>query len=165
MSEPFLGELKLVSFNFSPKGWAMCNGQLMAINTNQALFSVLGTTFGGDGRVTFGIPNLQGRTPVGAGQGVVLGEMAGESSHTVTLSEIPTHIHVIQAAGTANTDAAPGNLLGGQGAGAFATPTNLVAMNPAMLAAVGGSQPHPNQQPFLVMTWIIALQGIFPSQN
>lgn len=165
MSQPYLGELKLVSFNFAPRNWVMCNGQLMAINQNQALFSLLGTTYGGDGRITFALPNLQGRTPVSTGQGITLGQTAGEASHTLTVSEFPAHTHLVQAAGTANTPAVSGNLPGGQGVAAFASASNLVAMNQATLSPAGSSQPHNNLQPYLVMNWIIALQGIFPSRN
>jgi microcystin-dependent protein len=169
MSEPFLSELKLVSFNFAPKGWTMANGQLMAINQNQALFSLLGTTYGGDGRVNFGLPNLQGRVPIHMGNGFVLGELGGEANHTLTITELPTHLHFLQgvnSAFTANTPPA-NNLLSNAASnlGVYGAANNLGTMLPASLGNVGGSQPHPNQSPYLVMTWIIALQGIFPSQS
>jgi microcystin-dependent protein len=165
MAEPFLGEVKIISWNFPPKGWAFCNGQLMPINQNQALFSILGTTYGGDGRVTFGLPNLQGRTPVHVGDGIALGELGGESTHTLNISEIPAHNHVPAGSSTVGSlTSASGNLWGASNANPFgASSTN--AMNPACVLPVGGSQPHENMSPYLVLNFIIALQGIFPSQN
>ena len=168
MSEPFLSELKCVSFNFAPKGWAMCNGQLLPINQNQALFSLLGTTYGGDGRVNFGLPNLQGRAPLHMGQGHTLGEVGGQYNHTVTISELPTHVHLLQGvAATENKTSPTGSLLANTtgNLAIYGPANNLVAMFPGDVSNVGGSQPHQNQSPFLTMTWIIALQGIFPSQN
>jgi microcystin-dependent protein len=167
MSEPFLGELKVISWNFPPKGWAFCNGQLLPINQNQALFSILGTTYGGDGRVNFALPNLQGRTPVHVGNGITLGEMAGETAHTLNISELPAHNHVPNGS-TATVDAAAptGNYWGTGGASNSyntGTPQNGMAAN--AISNAGGSQPHNNQQPYLVLNVIIALQGIFPSQN
>ena len=165
MATPFLGEIKIVSFNFAPKGWAMCNGQLMAINQNQALFSVLGTTYGGDGRQTFGLPNLQGRTPVHVGDGIALGELGGESAHTLIISELPAHNHV-PVGSTTQASAPPGGLelWGSDGSKPF-HPTANATMNPASIVAAGGSQPHENMSPYLVLNFVIALQGIFPSQN
>jgi microcystin-dependent protein len=165
MSEPFLGEIKIISWNFPPKGWTFCNGQLLPINQNQALFSILGTTYGGDGRVNFGLPNLQGRMPVHVGDGIVLGQVGGETSHTLNISELPAHNHVpvgtpVQAALTAAT----GNLWAMDGSNPF-TPTPTTAMNQASLTPTGGNQPHENMSPYLVLNFIIALQGIFPSQN
>jgi microcystin-dependent protein len=169
MSEPFLSELKCVSFGFPPKGWALCDGQLLPINQNQALFSLLGTTYGGDGRVNFGLPNLQGRAPMHMGDSHTLGERGGEMNHTLSISEIPTHIHFVQAINAAAGTGSPGgNLLAntaGGGLAIYIPPTNLTAMNPGSVSNVGGNQPHVNMQPFLTMNWIIALQGIFPSQN
>ncbi len=168
MSEPFLSEVKLVSFNFAPKGWAMCNGQLMPINANQALFSLLGTTYGGDGRVNFGLPDLRGRTPMHMGNGHTLGERGGEYTHTLNQQEMPAHTHPLQGnnAATNATDPTNGFLANTAAALAIYGPAgNLAAMSTGTVTNVGGSQPHPNQSPFLVMTWIIALQGIFPSQN
>jgi len=164
MSEPFLGEIKIISWNFPPKGWAFCNGTLLPINQNQALFSILGTTYGGDGRQTFGLPNLQGRVPMHVGDGIVLGELGGETTHTLNISELPAHTHV--PVGSSNDASAPdptGNL--------WATKLSIYAgssnnaMKPACIGAVGGSQPHQNMSPYLVLNFIIALQGIFPSQN
>jgi microcystin-dependent protein len=168
MSEPFLGEIKIMSFGFPPKGWAMCNGQLLPINQNQALFSVLGTTYGGDGRVNFGLPNLQGRTPIHTGNGHTLGERGGEQTHTISISEVPTHTHTASAANVAATSNAPSNarmISQSVGANMYAAASNLQAMAPQALATVGGSQPHQNMQPYLTLNLCIALQGIFPSQN
>lgn len=169
MAEPFLSETRIMSFNFAPKGWAMCNGQLLPINQNQALFSLLGTTFGGDGRVNFALPDLRGRAPIHFGNGHTLGEKAGEKSHTVSINELPTHKHFLKstteavstnipAAGVVLAETAPNQVYNGSG-------QNLVAMNPASISNIGGSQPHLNMQPYLVLNFCIALQGIFPSQN
>ena len=165
MSEPFLGEIKIISWNFPPKGWAFCNGQLLPINQNQALFSILGTTYGGDGRVNFGLPNLQGRVPFHIGQGLVLGEVGGQTSHTLTLSEMPAHSHPV-AANSGNADKVdPTANFWAQGAASAYSPTPNNAMHPAAVTNVGGSQPHANMPPYLVLNFIIALQGIFPSRN
>jgi microcystin-dependent protein len=167
MAEPFLSELRLFSFGFPPKGWALCDGQLLPINQNQALFSLLGTTYGGDGRVNFGLPNLQGRVPTHMGSGQTLGERGGEQNHTLGISEIPTHTHTAAAAAAAATTSIPANnfVAGPQAIFSGFTGPTAVAMNAAMIGNVGGSQPHPNMQPFLVLNWCIALQGIFPSQT
>ncbi|HEU5001870.1 MAG TPA: tail fiber protein [Actinomycetota bacterium] len=164
MSEPFLGEIKIVSWNFPPKGWAFCNGQLLPINQNQALFSILGTTYGGDGRQTFGLPNLQGRTPLHAGNGIVLGEMGGETSHTLTISELSGHTHAPVGVPAAANVGSPVNDLWANQAGAYATSPN-VSMDPSGITPTGGNQPHENMSPYLVLNFVIALQGIFPSQN
>jgi microcystin-dependent protein len=165
MGTPFLSEIKIVSFGFAPKGWALCNGQLLPINQNQALFSLMGTTYGGDGRVTFGLPNLQTRIPMHFGAGYVLGELGGEQNHTLTTAEIPTHNHTWGATNVAvNAPGPSANLLGA--AQEYNTDaTNLVAMYPSVLSSVGGNQPHPNMQPYLTLNFCIALQGIFPSPN
>lgn len=168
MAEPFLAEIRMMSFGFAPKGWALANGQLLPINQNQALFSLLGTTFGGDGRVNFGLPNLQGRVPIHVGNGHTLGERGGEQGHTLTISEIPTHVHLEMAAATAPTSPAPDTTLvlsNALGSNLYATPGNLQAMAPNALSNVGGSQAHLNMQPFLTLSFCIALQGIFPSQT
>ncbi|HEY0632962.1 MAG TPA: tail fiber protein [Thermoleophilaceae bacterium] len=165
MAEPFLSEIRIMSFGFAPKGWAMCNGQLLPINQNQALFSLLGTTYGGDGRVNFGLPNQTGRAPIHVGQGSTLGERGGEQAHTLTIGELPTHQHFAQAATVnADTNIAAGNNLA-EAANLYAQPSNLVSMNPTTIGSVGGSQTHLNMQPFLTLTFCIALQGIFPSPN
>lgn len=165
MSEPFLGEIKIISWNFPPKGWAFCNGTLLPINQNQALFSILGTTYGGDGRQTFGLPNLQGRSPFHVGNGIVLGELGGETTHTLNISELSAHNHtpVGSATAPANSPTASGNLWAAGTKQYNSTPNN--AMNPACITATGGSQPHENMSPYLVLNFIIALQGIFPSPN
>jgi microcystin-dependent protein len=164
----FLSELRCVSFNFAPKGWALCNGTLLQINMFQALFSLLGTTYGGDGRVNFGLPNLQGRAPLHMGPGYVLGQQGGEYTHTLVVKELPMHIHSLQGVNTTENQFAPtGNLLANtQGAltvyGPLASPG---AMFPGDISNTGSNQGHPNMQPYLVMNWIISLSGIFPSQN
>jgi microcystin-dependent protein len=167
VSEPFLGQISVVSFGFAPRGWALCNGQLLPINQNQALFSLLGTTFGGDGRVTFALPNLQGRVPVHTGNGVVLGEAAGEASHTLTLAELPTHEHLRGSINQATSRVPAGNVLAAKPRGGVARYTGAGA--PQQIndnaPAVGGGLPHENLQPYLTMNFVIALQGIFPSQN
>ena len=164
MSEPFLSEIKIVSFGFAPKGWTTCAGQLLPINQNQALFSLLGTTYGGDGRVNFGLPNLQGRVPMHMGSGHTLGERGGEQNHTLLITELPAHNHTWNVLTTnAATESPTGNLLGG---GQFYnTGGSQVAMGPGQMSNTGGSQAHLNMQPYLALNYIIALQGIFPSQN
>jgi microcystin-dependent protein len=165
MAEPFLSEIRIMSFGFPPKGWALCNGQLLPINQNQALFSLLGTTYGGDGRVNFGLPNFQGNVPIDVGNGHFLGEKSGAQSHTLLLTELPTHTHALNA--TNNNGAVPanaGNFLGAFNNG-YRQPDNLTSLNPATITTVGGTQAHLNMQPFLVLSFCIALQGIFPSQN
>jgi microcystin-dependent protein len=167
VSTPFLGEVKMISFNFPPKGWAFCNGQLMAINQNQALFSLFGTTYGGDGRVNFALPNLQGRVPIHFGNGHVQGERAGEQAHTLVAAEMPQHIHFV----TVDTDPGTASPTGTSRYAAstsqalYAPPNNLTAMDARVLGNAGGSQPHENMQPYLCINFIVALQGIFPSRN
>ena len=168
MAEPFLGEIRIMSFQFAPRGWALCNGQLLAISQNQALFSLLGTTFGGDGRVNFALPDLRGRTPIHVGSGHTLGDRGGEQAHTLSIAELPTHTHVALAANDAGggTSITPQNgVLDQRATQAYHGATNLVAMNAASLGNVGGSQAHLNMQPFLILNFCIALQGIFPSPN
>jgi microcystin-dependent protein len=170
MAEPFLSEIRIMSFGFAPKGWAQCNGQLLPINQNQPLFSLLGTTYGGDGRVNFALPDLRGRVPIHMGTGHTLGERGGEQAHTLTVGELPTHIHFAQANNTVAAQADPTNAFFAQAPAAIGTVYNtnaasLVAMNPAAVGNTGGSQPHVNMEPFLTLTFCIALQGIFPSQT
>lgn len=164
MSEPFLGEIKLISWNFAPKGWAFCNGQLLPINQNQALFSILGTTYGGDGRLTFALPNLQARVPVHVGNGISLGQLGGEASHTLNIAELPAHTHVPVGAAADPDQATPAGFLWANNPSSYATAPNA-AMDPALIGATGGSQPHENLSPYLALNFVIALQGIFPSQN
>lgn len=164
MAEPFLSEIRLMSFVFAPKGWALCNGQLLPINQNQGLFSLLGTTFGGDGRVNFALPDLRGRVPIHVGSGHSLGERGGEQAHTVSVAEMPTHQHVANGAGVDGTLLIPiSNFLATCNLPAYAPPTNLVAMEAGTVSNTGGSQAHLNMQPFLTLSFCVALQGIFPS--
>jgi microcystin-dependent protein len=162
---PFLSEIRIMSFGFAPKGWAQCNGQLLPINQNQALFSLLGTTFGGDGRTTFGLPNLQGRTALSFGSGYTLGQLGGEQAHTLTQGEMPVHTHV--AVGTPSDGDSPiaaSNLLGAAD-NVYGPLTQPAALDPSTITNAGGSQPHQNMQPYLVLNFCIALQGAFPTQN
>jgi microcystin-dependent protein len=166
MSEPFLSEIKLVSFNFPPKGWALCNGQLLPINQNQALFALLGTRYGGNGQTNFALPNLRGRIPIHMSSAHTLGEAAGTTSVTVNIQQLPTHLHGLQASGnSAGTSADPTNAFLAPVNGGYQQPTNLTTLSPQSVTSVGGSQPHNNMMPYLVLNFIIALQGIFPSQN
>jgi microcystin-dependent protein len=165
MSEPYLSEIKIISWNYPPRNWAFCNGQLLPINQNQALFSLLGTTYGGNGQTTFALPNLQGRVPIHMGEGHTLGEAGGEESHTLAISELPTHVHPMNVgSGNATTNAPAGALLASS-SNAYQTPGNLLAVNPATVSNVGSSQAHTNLQPYLVLNFCIALAGIFPSRN
>jgi microcystin-dependent protein len=165
MSEPFLSEIRIMSFGFAPKGWAMCNGQLLPINQNQALFSLLGTTYGGDGRVNFALPNLQGRTPIHVGSGHTLGERGGEQAHTLTINELPQHNHSAMASSDNGASVLPTDGLLAAAAGLYGDASQLTSLLPQTVTNVGGSQPHLNMQPFLTLTFCIALQGIFPSPN
>lgn len=165
MAEPFLGEIRLFSFIFPPKGWALCNGQLLPINQNQALFALLGTTYGGNGQTNFSLPNLQGRVPIHTGSGFTLGQAGGEQAHTLSIAEMPQHTHLVNAS-PANADApVPANNLLASANNVYATPTNLSPVHPASVSNVGLSQAHLNMQPYLTLNFCIALQGIFPSQN
>jgi microcystin-dependent protein len=165
MTEPFLSEIRIMSFVFAPKGWALCNGQLLPINQNQGLFSLLGTTFGGDGRVNFGLPDLRGRTPIHVGNGHTLGERGGEQAHTLSISEIPTHTHVLIGTNNSSVNAPANTTVMGKSAPqpTYGGPANLAAMDTRSISNVGGSQAHLNMQPFLTLSFCIALQGIFPS--
>jgi len=165
MAEPFLAEIRIMSFQFAPRGWALCNGQLLPINQNQALFALLGATFGGDGRLNFALPDLRSRTPMHVGGGHHLGDRGGEQAHTLSIAELPTHTHQVNATSdAADVNVPTGNVLGSVNNG-YAAPANLVAMSPAASVSVGGSQAHPNMQPFLTLSFCIALQGIFPSAS
>jgi microcystin-dependent protein len=168
MAEPFLAEIRIMSFDFAPKGWALCNGQLLPINQNQALFSLLGTTYGGDGRVNFGLPDLRTRVPIHMGSGQTLGQRGGEQAHTLVTSELPTHTHSLNGStGQASTNVPATNtvLSTSNPQSVYGQAANLVAMAPAAIGNMGGGLSHPNMQPFLVLNFAIALQGIFPSQN
>lgn len=165
MSEPFLSEIKIVSFNFPPKGWALCNGQLLPINQNQALFALLGTTYGGNGQTNFALPNLRGRVPIHFDNAHSLGEAAGSTSVTVNIQQLPTHMHGLMASPVpANIPTGGGNYFGVAN-NAYTTPGSLTTLSPSTVTSVGGSQPHNNMMPYLTLNFIIALQGIFPSQN
>jgi microcystin-dependent protein len=172
MAEPFLSELRIFSFNFPPKGWALCNGQLLPINQNQALFSLLGTTYGGNGQTNFALPDLRGRAPNHFGNGFTLGQAGGEIAHTVIMSELPAHTHFLSAnmavvdANTNATQGAPtGNYWANDGKQQYSTAQPNSVMGPSAVTNIGGSQPHTNMQPYLVLNFCIALQGIFPSQT
>src|ERR1700749_835346 len=181
MAEPFLGEIRLMSFVFAPKGWALCNGQLLPINQNQPLFALLGTTYGGDGRVNFALPNLQGRVPLHMGSGFTLGQLGGETFHTLNISEMTQHNHTLKMANVSADGGASGKTPGSTKAlaqahaatgGSSPTPVSLYGtgapsqvFGSSSITTNGGSQAHQTQQPFLVLNYCIALQGIFPSQN
>src|SRR4051794_14665830 len=165
MADPFLSEIKIFSFNFPPKGWALCNGQFLPINQNQALFALLGTTYGGNGQTTFALPNLRGQVPIHMGNGHTLGEKAGSTSVTVNIQQLATHIHALNATNDNGATGNPTNAFLGSVNSMYGPATSLTTMNPASVSSVGGSQPHNNMMPYLVLNFIIALQGIFPSQN
>jgi len=155
-----------MSFVFPPKGWALCNGQFLPINQNQALFSLLGTTYGGNGQTTFALPNLQGRTPIHIGNGYTQGQAGGETSHTVNIQEIRAHYHMANASSSVGNQVVPtSNLLGSPLNQTYRAPSNLTTLEPSSVSTVGGSQPHENMQPYQTLSFCIALQGIFPSQT
>jgi microcystin-dependent protein len=169
--EPYIGQISMAGFNFAPRGWALCNGQLLSIAQNTALFSLLGTTFGGDGRVTFGLPDLRGRVPVHQGQGPglttrVMGETAGQETVTLINSEMPMHNHLVNVTSADSTAKNPtNNFPGGTASPVYAAAANGNVMNPQVIGLAGGNQPHQNMQPYQVISFIIALEGIFPSRN
>ena len=170
MAEPFLSEIRILSFDYAPRGWALCNGQLLPINQNQALFSLLGSTYGGDDRVNFALPDLRGRSPVHAGDGITLGERGGEEVHTLSVNEMPAHQHRLRAsADFANSAIPAGSLTAAKPRGGLdiygpAGSANVV-LHPAALSSAGGGQAHLNMQPFLTLNFVIALQGIYPSRD
>jgi microcystin-dependent protein len=165
MGTPFLGEIKIMSFPFAPQpGWAQCNGQLLPINQNQALFSLLGTMYGGDGRVNFGLPDLRGRAPIHFGTHT-LGEKGGEENHTLALGEMPQHPHFLQGSTTTGDSPNANNTVLAAALNLYGPPSNLTNIAPDSVTNFGGSQPHQNMQPFLTLNFCIALQGIFPSRN
>jgi microcystin-dependent protein len=165
MAEPFLAEIRIVSFNFAPKGWAFCNGQVLAIQQNQALFSLLGTTYGGNGTTNFALPNLQARIPIHEGGGFTLGQAGGEQAHTLVAAEMPQHTHqAVASSNTANQGGPTNNYWANGGQPAYASSANG-QMAAGAVSTVGGSQPHENMPPYLVLNFCIALVGIFPSQT
>jgi microcystin-dependent protein len=183
MAEPFLSEIRMMSFGFAPQGWAQCNGQLLPINQNQALFSLLGTTYGGNGQTNFALPDLRGRVSIHMGNSHNLGERAGEESHTLVVTELASHFHTMSAKAQDAPKTAAGNVptpagtkalaqgLASEGTNApvsvsiYGTGAPGAVLAPATIGNSGGSQPHPNQQPYLTINFCIALQGIFPSQT
>ncbi|MEI7908791.1 MAG: tail fiber protein [Verrucomicrobiota bacterium] len=172
MADPFVAEIRILPTNFAPKGWALCNGQILPLAQNTALFSLLGTTYGGDGRSNFGLPNLQGCAPMHPGQGPGLslhdlGESGGSDSVSLLASEMPSHSHAVQCKGTpppssGGTPGAAAVFGRSNGGMAYTAAANLGAMDPATVAPAGGSQPHNNLMPYLTLTFVIALQGVFP---
>ena len=166
MSNPFIAEIRMVAFTFAPRGWALCDGQLLPINQNQALFSILGTTFGGNGQTTFALPDLRGRSPIHPDTQVLLGQTGGEENHTLAIAEMPGHTHQAQGdANSASVSSPTGNVWAASANNPFSSSAPDTALNPASVGPAGGSQPHPNQQPYLVVNFVIALTGIFPSRN
>ncbi len=165
MSNPFLGEIRMVAFQFAPRAWQSCNGQLLAINSNAALFSLLGTTYGGNGQTNFALPNLQGKVPISVGSNFVQGSTGGQTTHTLITAEMPNHSHIPVGGSPASLATASGNLPGKGTSASFYAPTPNVGMNPATVATAGGSQPHDNMPPYLVINFLIAVSGIFPSRN
>ena len=172
MATPFLGEIRMVGFNFAPVGWAFCAGQLLAISQNDALYALVGTIYGGDGVTTFGLPDLRGRLPINQGQGpglsnYVIGQSAGTESVTLLSTQMPSHSHLVNAASGGARNANPvGNLLGSGEADLYTHDgANAVALAPNVIVPSGGNQPHENMQPFLCINFIIALEGVFPSRN
>ena len=165
MSNPFMGEIRIMSFSQNPKGWAQCNGQFLPINQNQALFSILGTTYGGNGQTTFALPDFRGRVPIYQGQGFILGERGGEEAHTVNMSEMPQHIHFVQASNTNGVSAFANNTVLAAALNLYGAAASLTTISPDTVTNFGGSQPHDNMQPYLVLNFCIALQGVFPSRN
>jgi microcystin-dependent protein len=171
MSNPFLGEIRLVGFNFPPVGWEPCDGRLMAISENDALFALIGTTYGGDGQTTFALPDLRGRVPINQGQGpglsvYTIGQLAGTESVTLLNIEMPQHTHqILTGAGGARSSSPTGNLLGSGEADIYSRSGSAVTIHPATISPSGGSQPHENMQPFLCVNFIICVAGIFPSRN
>ncbi len=167
MAEPFLSEIKIVSFDFAPRGWAQCDGQILPISQNQALYSLLGTTYGGDGRVNFGLPDLRSRTPLHVGGGHTLGQRGGELTHALAIGEIPQHAHAVAASSTASGGSATpnGNVLGGANNVYHAAGGPTTTLRPDSVTSGGGGQAHQNAQPYLGLNFCIALQGLFPSRN
>ena len=165
MGTPYLSEIRIMSFNYAPKGWAACNGQTLPINQNQALFALIGTYYGGDGRTNFMLPNLQGRMPVHMGSGFTIGQSGGEEVHTLVITEIPNQVHAVLASSNAADQSNPsGNFSAVPAANTYAT-TGTGPMSSAAVGTTGGGQPHENRSPYLVLNFCIALVGVFPSHS
>ena len=167
MGTPFLGEIKIVSFNFAPKGWAQCNGQFLPINQNQALFSLFGTMYGGNGQTTFALPDFRGCAPIHVGDGFTQGQKGGEVAHTVTMSEMPAHTHALNASSKDGNSQVPNNTLLAREVGNVYRPdlVNAATLSAGTVTNVGGSQAHENRMPSLTLNFIVALIGVFPSRN
>ena len=163
--EPFLGEIMIAGFGFAPSGWALCDGQVLNISQNSALYSLLGTTFGGDGKTTFALPNLQGRIPLAKGSGFKLGNNGGETGHTLNTNEIPSHTHFVSASNADPNAPSPEGNVWAKGTGAYQTGANNAVMNPAAVGSTGGGQAHPNLQPCLVLNFVIATMGFYPQRD
>lgn len=165
MAEPFYAEIKIVGFNFAPRGWALCDGQILPINQNQALFSLIGITYGGDGRKTFGLPDLRGRSPIHVGDGFLWGQKTGEQAHPLSANEIPQHRHTVQAS-TSNADApVPNGFVLASANNLYHDPTNQTSLRSETVANAGSNQGHENMQPYLTLNYVIALTGLFPPRN
>jgi microcystin-dependent protein len=166
MADPFVGEIRRVAFDWAPRGWMLCHGQLLSIQTNQALYALLGTVYGGDGRVTFAVPDLRGRSPIGVSQNVAWGAVLGEESHALTQNEMPMHTHQVVATNAAAAGTSPTGAVWAQTEqAAYGTGSPTTQLRQSAIASVGANQPHENRPPFLVVNYIIATQGIFPSRN
>lgn len=163
MSTPYLTEIRIFTFNFAPQGWAMCNGQLLPINQNQALFALLGTTYGGNGTNTFALPNLQGMVPMHMGNGMALGQTGGEATHVLSTAEIPSHTHTVMANSSSPSQGTPSGNLWAAGNSAYNT-TADTSLSPSAISTVGG-QAHENRSPYLTLNFCIAMSGIFPTRN
>ena len=170
MSEPFLAEVRIVGFNFAPRGWAFCDGQILPINQNQSLYSLLGTTYGGDGRTSFALPDMRGRTPIHVGEGHREGQKSGEETHTLAANEMPNHDHVFRASSSDGNQPLSNGMLGRTTAGdiyrdSALAPQGLTSLRSGTVTNVGGGQAHENMMPFIAVNFCIALQGLFPSRN
>jgi microcystin-dependent protein len=165
LAEPFISEIRLFTFGFTPRGWAACDGQLLAINQNLALFSLIGTYYGGDGRINFALPDLRGAVPMHVGGNLTLGQKGGEAGHTLTVAEMPSHMHPAQASSQNASQPVPANALLASALNLYRGPDSLTPINPGTISLSGGNQPHENRSPYLTLMFCIALVGIFPSQN
>ncbi len=166
MSEPYVGEIRQFAGNFAPSGWALCSGQLLAIAENDVLFSLIGTTYGGNGQTTFGLPDLQGRVPIHVGNGLALGQVGGSENLTLLTAQLPVHSHTVSSSDAAKSDKPGGNVWAKtQSITPYGPAPGSVVMNATSLTASGGNQPHENRVPFVAVTYIIALEGIYPSQG